>query len=51
MTLISVKSKYGSCSRNCTGLIKFNNISKKKYIFTQYKYAKQITMVDTESLT
>lgn len=28
-TLISVKSKYGSCSGSCTGLIKFNNL---KYI-------------------
>ena len=25
MTLIGVKSKYGSCSGNCTGLINFNN--------------------------
>ena len=25
MTLISVKSKYGSCSGNCTGLINCNN--------------------------
>jgi len=25
MTLISVKSKYGSCSGSCTGLIKINN--------------------------
>ena len=25
VTLISVKSKYGSCSGNCTGLIKINN--------------------------
>ena len=25
MTLIGVKSKYGSCSGNCTGLIKINN--------------------------
>ena len=25
MTLIGVKSKYGSCSRNCTGLINVNN--------------------------
>ena len=25
MTLIGVKSKYGSCSRNCTGLININN--------------------------
>ena len=28
MTLISVKSKYGSCSGNCTGLIKINNTPK-----------------------
>ena len=26
MTLIGVKSKYGSCSGNCTGLININNI-------------------------
>jgi hypothetical protein len=26
VTLIGVKSKYGSCSGNCTGLIKINNI-------------------------
>jgi hypothetical protein len=25
MALIDVKSKYGSCSENCTILIKFNN--------------------------
>ena len=25
VTLIGVKSKYGSCSGNCTGLIKINN--------------------------
>ena len=25
MTLIGVKSKYGSCSGNCTGLMKVNN--------------------------
>jgi len=25
MTLIGVKSKYGSCSGNCTGLININN--------------------------
>ncbi len=25
VTLIGVKSKYGSCSGNCTGLINFNN--------------------------
>ena len=30
MTLIGVKSKYGSCSRNCTGLININNKQKKK---------------------
>lgn len=24
MTLIGVKSKYGSCNGNCTGVIKFN---------------------------
>jgi len=24
MTLIGVKSKYGSCNGNCTGLIKLN---------------------------
>ena len=29
MTLIGVKSKYGSCSGNCTGLINVNNM---KYI-------------------
>jgi hypothetical protein len=26
VTLIGVKSKYGSCSGNCTGLININNI-------------------------
>ncbi len=26
MTLISVKSKYGSCNGNCTGLIKSKQI-------------------------
>ena len=30
MTLIGVKSKYGSCSGNCTGLIKINNTPSKK---------------------
>ena len=33
VTLIGVKSKYGSCSGNCTGLIKINNtppLKKKK---------------------
>ena len=30
VTLIGVKSKYGSCSGNCTGLIKINNTPKKK---------------------
>ena len=30
MTLIGVKSKYGSCSGNCTGLIKIKNTLKKK---------------------
>ena len=25
VTLIGVKSKYGSCSGNCTGLVKINN--------------------------
>ena len=29
MTLIGVKSKYGSCSGSCTGLIKYNNTPKK----------------------
>ena len=35
MISISVKSKYGSCSRNCTGLININNIRKiiKKLFF------------------
>ncbi len=36
MISISVKSKYGSCSRNCTGLININNIRKiikKKFFF------------------
>ena len=28
MTLIGVKSKYGSCSGNCTGLININNNQK-----------------------
>ena len=30
MTLIGVKSKYGSCSGNCTGLININNIPPQK---------------------
>jgi hypothetical protein len=30
VTLIGVKSKYGSCSGNCTGLIKVNKNQKKK---------------------
>ena len=25
MTLISVKSQYGSCNGNCTGILKINN--------------------------
>ena len=29
VTLIGVKSKYGSCSGSCTGLININNIYKK----------------------
>ena len=29
VTLISVKSKYGSCNGNCTGLIIYKQISKK----------------------
>jgi hypothetical protein len=32
MTLIGVKSKYGSCSGNCTGIIKYNNIPKKTLV-------------------
>lgn len=31
MTLIGVKSKYGSCNGNCTGLIKFNNKKNRVY--------------------
>ena len=31
VALISVKSKYGSCSGSCTGLIKSNNNKKKLY--------------------
>ena len=30
VTLIGVKSKYGSCSRNCTGLININNTPPQK---------------------
>ena len=30
MTLISVKSKYGSCSGNCTGIMNHNYKIKKK---------------------
>ena len=30
MTLIGVKSKYGSCSGNCTGLININNTPQHK---------------------
>ena len=33
MTLIGVKSKYGSCSGNCTGLININNIPNIKKAF------------------
>ena len=29
MTLIGVKSKYGSCSGNCTGIINISNKTKK----------------------
>jgi len=32
VTLISVKSKYGSCNGNCTGLIKYKQRS--KYLFS-----------------
>ena len=32
MTLIGVKSKYGSCSGNCTGLININNTQKKRKV-------------------
>lgn len=37
MTLIGVKSKYGSCSRNCTGLINVNNIPYHKKTFVLHK--------------
>ena len=32
MTLIGVKSKYGSCSGNCTGLINIKNTQKKRKV-------------------
>ena len=32
MILIGVKSKYGSCNGNCTGLIIFKNLSHKYYV-------------------
>ena len=31
MALIGVKSKYGSCSGNCTGIIKFKNTQSINY--------------------
>ena len=42
MILIGVKSKYGSCSGNCTGLININNTPPfiKKLIFFSYMYLK-----------
>ena len=39
MTLIGVKSKYGSCSGNCTGLININNYNIKKYIIVSGFYS------------
>jgi hypothetical protein len=36
MTLISVKSKYGSCSGNCTGIIKINNTQIKKSVLPKW---------------
>ena len=37
MTPIGVKSKYGSCSRNCTGLININNFPHpKKHLDINY---------------
>jgi len=38
MTLIGVKSKYGSCSGNCTGLITINNTQYVKYIISYIYY-------------
>jgi len=35
MTLIGVKSKYGSRSRNCAGMIKISNKSVYMYLYTQ----------------
>ena len=32
VTSIGVKSKYGSCSGNCTGLININNTQKKRKV-------------------
>jgi len=37
MTLIGVKSKYGSRSRNCAGIIKINNKLVYVYIHSLYK--------------
>ena len=41
-TLISVKSKYGSCSGSCTGLIKFNIL---KYILDFVVYIRKVPFV------
>jgi hypothetical protein len=39
MILIGVKSKYGSCSRNCTGLINVNK-------YTKYKNKKNSLLIN-----
>lgn len=46
VTSIGVKSKYGSCSGNCTGMINFNNKIKKGKILGKNKMVRiQITYV------
>ena len=42
MTLISVKSKYGSCSGSCTGLININN---NYYIIYYVYYIKEASFI------
>ena len=45
MTLIGVKSKYGSCSGSCTGLINFKKKIKKKACVKDKQYIQIFTII------
>ena len=47
LTLIGVKSKYGSCSGNCTGLIIFNNNKYMYYILFNIVHIRKVPFVGT----